>query len=158
MSDQAKTRVVGRSSRLILGLVMLGSAAYLTRQATAVFYLQALALALGLLVFFILAQWIIIQFSIRLPNWAGILLTHVPPGLLLVAGFPGGLIFGEGEGLLAFLLYVGISLVIAAWQAMPGCEVTALPAMIFRRHARFPCVLFTPIDTLEQKKQTKVSS
>jgi hypothetical protein len=82
----------------------------------------------------------------------------VANGLLVmvyVAGGPGSLIFGHGEGALAAVTFLAISLVIAGVRAVPGCEVMAIPGLLFGKHTELACLIFSPLDTLERKLRNK---
>ena len=48
-------------------------------------------------------------------------------------------------------LFVGTTLVVAAWRAQPGCELTVLSNSILRRDDQIGCFVFTPIDELERR-------
>ena len=46
-------------------------------------------------------------------------------------------------------LFVGATLLVAAWRAQPGCELTVLSNWILRRDNQIGCPVFTPIDEAE---------
>src|ERR671918_945776 len=48
-------------------------------------------------------------------------------------------------------LFVGTTLVVAAWRAQPGCELTVLSNSVLRRDDQIGCFVFTPIDELERR-------
>lgn len=48
-------------------------------------------------------------------------------------------------------LFVGTTLLVAAWRAQPGCELTVLSNSILRRDDQIGCFVFTPIDELERR-------
>jgi hypothetical protein len=48
-----------------------------------------------------------------------------------------------------------LSLVIAGVGAVPGCELTAIPGLIFRKHSELACPIFSPVDALERKLRSK---
>src|ERR687892_1383241 len=48
-------------------------------------------------------------------------------------------------------LFVGTTLLVAAWLAQPGCELTVLSNAILRRDDQIGCFVFTPIDELERR-------
>jgi hypothetical protein len=48
-------------------------------------------------------------------------------------------------------LFVGTTLLVAAWRAQPGCELTVLSNSILRRDDEIGCFVFTPIDELERR-------
>lgn len=49
-------------------------------------------------------------------------------------------------------LFYGVTLLVAAWRAQPGCEATVLSNMILRRDDQIGCPTFTPIDALEARR------
>jgi hypothetical protein len=77
--------------------------------------------------------------------------------VVYVAGGPGSLILGRGEGALAAVTFLGISLVIAGVRAVPGCEVMAIPGLLFGKHTELACLIFSPFDSLERKLRSKHS-
>jgi hypothetical protein len=48
-------------------------------------------------------------------------------------------------------LFVGTTLLVAAWRAQPGCELTVLSNSILRRDDQIGCFVFTPIDVAEAR-------
>jgi hypothetical protein len=46
-------------------------------------------------------------------------------------------------------LFYGLTLLVSAWRAQPGCEATVLSNWILRRDDQIGCPTFTPIDALE---------
>jgi len=76
---------------------------------------------------------------------AGLLVT------LYVAGASGLPILGHGKGQLAAVTFLGISLVVAGLRAAPGCEVMAIPGLLFGKHTELGCIIFSPLDRLERK-------
>jgi len=48
-------------------------------------------------------------------------------------------------------LFYGITLLVAAWRAQPGCEATILSNLILGRDDQIGCPAFTPIDALEAR-------
>lgn len=51
----------------------------------------------------------------------------------------------------AILIFVGLSMVLAALRSYAGCELLAFSNWLLRRHDQLACAVFTPIDSLEQK-------
>jgi hypothetical protein len=74
---------------------------------------------------------------------------------LYVAGASRLLILGRGKGQLAAVAFLGISLVIAGARAAPGCEVMAIPGLLFGKHTELACLIFSPLDSLERKLRSK---
>jgi hypothetical protein len=134
-----------------LGLAFLLWLGYGIRGASTAVIAVMIAIALALLAFYVGVHRVLTRYGNTIPSGLGLLIAVGPPALVFFLGLPGGLIFGKGEGMGAVLLYIGVSLVAMAWRADPGCEVLTLPNGIFRNYVQLPCILFTPIDTLERK-------
>jgi hypothetical protein len=81
---------------------------------------------------------------------------------LLVAVYVAGAsrlpILGGGKGQLAAVVFLGISLVVAGVRAVPGCEVMAIPGLLFGKHTELGCLIFSPRDSLERKLRSKRES
>jgi len=58
---------------------------------------------------------------------------------------------------LAAVTFLGISLVVAGLRAAPGCEVMAIPGLLFEKHTELVCLIFSPLDRLERKLRSKRS-
>ena len=52
---------------------------------------------------------------------------------------------------LLLLTYLGVSLVVTGLRSDAGCEVMAIPGLVWRRRTRLACIVFSPIDWLEGK-------
>jgi hypothetical protein len=85
----------------------------------------------------------------------GSILIHGLIVALYIAGCSGLPILGGGKGQLAAVTFLGISLVIAAIWALPGCELMAIPALFFRAETDVACPIFSPFDKLERKLRRK---
>ncbi len=72
----------------------------------------------------------IIGFGPRLGAFTAVGLLVV----LCVLSWPAVAILGRGEGELAVVTFLGMSLLIAAWQAAPGCELMAIPAQVISKN------------------------
>ena len=48
-------------------------------------------------------------------------------------------------------LFIGTTLLVAAWRAQPGCELSVLSNTILHRDDQIGCFVFTPIDELERR-------
>jgi hypothetical protein len=82
----------------------------------------------------------------------------VMPGLLValcIASVPGSPILRRGVGDLAAVTFLGISLVVAGVRAAPGCELMAIPGVLFGKHTELACLIFSPLDRLERKLRSK---
>jgi hypothetical protein len=73
----------------------------------------------------------------------------VPLGLLVALYVAGG------PGSLAAVTFLGVSLVVAGMSAAPGCELMAIPGILFGKHTELACLIFSPLDWLERKLRNK---
>jgi hypothetical protein len=85
----------------------------------------------------------------------GSILMHGLIVALYIAGVSRLPILGGGKGQLAAVTFVGISLVVAGIRALAGCELMAIPALLFRMQTELPCPVFSPFDKLERKLRGK---
>jgi len=74
---------------------------------------------------------------------------------LYVAGASRLPILGRGKGQLAAVAFLGFSLIVAGVRAAPGCEVMAIPGLLFGKHTEVACLIFSPLDSLERKLRSK---
>ena len=58
---------------------------------------------------------------------------------------------GGGPGKLGSVLFIGISLILASVRADGGCEVMAIPDLLFGTRTQLVCIAFSPIDWLEAR-------
>ncbi len=146
---------VGRALRFLLGLA-------LTVYVAPVYFRVDARLALGtfLLILGLVAVYSLIHVlaSRRIVTFGPGLGAIVALGLLIalyVAGAPGALFLGRGEGRLASVTFLAISLVVAGVRADPGCEVMAIPGALLGKHTELACLVFSPLDHFERKLRSK---
>ena len=60
-------------------------------------------------------------------------------------------VFGGPLGRVASVAYIGISLVLQAIRSDGGCEVMSIPGMLFGRRTHLVCIVFSPIDWVEDR-------
>lgn len=143
--------IVGRLLRLALGLYLLytvlpfwlgGGRSLRVGAAAMLAVLTLVYLAIGLALR-------------RRPQTRHSLLTSaamfVPLVALYALGFGGGPLLGAGEGQLAALSYLGLSLLVVAVTGERGCEVLALPQLALGRRVQLPCLVFHFSDRLEDR-------
>jgi len=58
----------------------------------------------------------------------------------------------------AAALSYGASLLVAAWRAQPGREITAVPNVILERDDQIGCPLFWPVDEVEARTRSRSSA
>lgn len=146
---------VGRALRILLGLVLMVYVAPVYFRVPAPIAMRALLLVLGLVGAYSLIHIVV---SRHIAAFGPCLGAVVALGLLValyVAGAPGSLILGRGEGELAAVTFLGVSLMVAGVRAAPGCELMAIPGVLFGKHTELACLIFSPLDRLERKLRSK---
>jgi hypothetical protein len=134
-------RIVGRTLRLALGIVLVWMTYAVVRTEDAAFNLRVLAVVLALTAFYAVMHFMISKYVSRLNRWLGALLAVVPVILVFV--------FGGPVGRVASVAYIGVSLLVQGIRSDGGCEVMSIPAIIFGRRTHLVCILFSPIDWVE---------
>lgn len=57
----------------------------------------------------------------------------------------------------AIWLFFGVSMLVAAVRGQAGCEVVALPNVLFGREDRVTCVLYGPLDAVDARHRLRTS-
>jgi hypothetical protein len=146
---------VGRVLRILLGLALIIYVTPVYFRVPVPLAVVALLLVLGLIGVYSLIHIVV---SRRIIVFGPCLGAMVAAGLLValyVAGPSGLPILGRGKGQLAAVTFLGVSLVVAGVRAAPGCEVMAIPSLLFGRHTELACLIFSPLDSLERKLRSK---
>ena len=146
---------VGRALRILLGLVLMVYVTPVYFKIPVPLAVRSLLLMLGLVGVYSLIHIVV---SRRIATFGPCVGAAVANGVLVavyVAGGPGSLILGRGEGALAAVTFLGTSLIIAGVGAAPGCEVMAIPGLLFGKHTELGCLIFSPLDRLERKLRSK---
>jgi len=146
---------VGRALRILLGLALIAYAVPVYFQVPMRIAVGSCLLVLGLIGVYSLIH---IAVSRRMVAFGPCLGAIVANGFLVALYFAGasGLpILGHGKGQLAALTFLGVSLVVAGMRAAPGCEVMAIPGLLFGKHTELACIIFSPLDRLERKLRSK---
>ncbi len=149
------TRPIGRALRFGVGLLLIASVIPFYLQGTIAFMLTSLGVAAALVIFYILVHVLVSRYWPRLNRWLGAGLALAPMMAVYVFGFGGGYIFGAGEGQLDVLTFLGVSLLLAGVHGDLGCEVMTIPGLVFKPHTHLACIVFSPIDWLEQRAFNK---
>ena len=97
---------------------------------------------LGLTGLYAFLHYVVGRYFGGLNRWLGALLAVGP--VLGVA------VLGDAFTVSA-ILYIGISLLIIALLGDPGCEVLAIPRLIMGRRTHLACLLFSPLDWVEER-------
>jgi hypothetical protein len=148
--DKRPIGVIGTAARLVLGYVLVGSVVYGQLSS----HYTPAAWALGLIGFPALAlAW----HGWRMRRNPAPFHDASPLSFLLSSALPLALYFTWWYAPAfsvtsdATLLFVGGSLMLAAFRAEAGCELLALSNCLLRRNDQLACAVFTPIDFLEQR-------
>jgi len=155
LQQPRQAQPVGCVLRVLLGLVLIVYVTPVYFQVPARVAVGSLLLILGLIGVYSLIH---IGISRRIIGFSPCLGAAVAWGLpvaLYVAGASGSPILGRGKGQLAAVTFLGISLMVAGVRAVAGCEVMAIPALLFGKHTELACLIFSPIDRLERKLRSK---
>jgi len=100
--------------------------------------------AIGALTILYTAMHLIIsKYVPHLHRWLGAVLAITPAVLFFV--------LGGGIGQMGAISYIGGSLFIDSINGDSGCEVMALPAIFTGERTHLACILFSPLDWIEQK-------
>jgi len=118
-------------------------------------FLRVLLLMFGLLGAYSLIHILISRRIISFGPCVGAIVAVGLLVLLCAVSWPGISILGRGQGELAAVTFLGISLVVPGLRAAPGCEVMAIPGLLFGKHTELGCIIFSPLDKLERKLRSK---
>ena len=136
-------RPVGRVLRFVVGAALVAQVVALLSGAATRLSVQALGVVVVLATVYVAIHVGVNTYRPTLNRWLGAVLALLPLGVVFsLMGAPGQI------GVLAF---VGLSLLLAGLRGDAGCEVMALPGILFGRQTHLMCLLFCPIDWLEGK-------
>ncbi len=141
----------GRVLRIAAGILLMGSIAGFYLDGTLPFVIRSAAVAIGLVSISVVLHRRVVADSLGTRPWLGAIVALAPLLLVYLLGMSGGPIFGGGEGQLGALTYLGVSLVLAGLSGDGGCEVMAVPNVLSAKKTRLACLVFSPIDRLEQR-------
>ena len=150
-----KAPPVGRALRILIGLVLMIQVVPIYFHVDARLALGALLVMLGVLIVYSLLHLVVSRRLVALGSGLGALGGLGILVALYLAGGPGGPLLGRGEGELAAGTFLGASLIVAGLRADPGCEVMAIPGVLFGKHTELACVVFSPLDWLERKWRSR---
>lgn len=146
-----KAGTIGRTLRLVFGICVMVVALPVYFEAGWSYNLRSLGIVAALVAFYTLLHFTISRFVPSLNRWFGAVLAVTPVFLVWLFGQGGGPLFGQGEGGTGAITYIGVSLLIDALRADAGCEVMALPGLIFGNRTHLACIVFCPLDALENR-------
>lgn len=140
---------IGRCARLVLGvgLAVITVPVYLV--ADQAYVIASVGLVAALTAIYVGLHLALSRYGLGGNRWVLSLLAAAPVFLTWLLGQGGGPLFGSGEGGTAALTYLTVSFLIDAARGNGGCEVMAVPALMFGRRTHLPCLLLCAIDHAE---------
>jgi len=106
----------------------------------------SLLLVLGLIGLYSLIHIVLTRRIVSIGPCFGAVVANGFLVAVYIAGAFGSPILGHGRGQLAAVTFFGISLIVAGVRAAPGCEVMAIPGLLFGKHTKLACVMFSPLE------------
>jgi hypothetical protein len=146
---------VGRALRILLGLALMVYVAPVYFHVPVQLSVRVLLLMLGLVGVYSLIQIVISRRIFAFDPCLGAVVAAAFLVALYVGGATGLPIIGHGVGELAAVTFLSVSLLVAGVRATPGCEVMAIPGLLFGKHTELACLIFSPLDRLERKLRNK---
>jgi hypothetical protein len=146
---------VGRALRILLGIVLMVYVTPVYSQVPVRVAVGSLLLMLGLIGVYSLIHIVVSRRIVAFGPFLGAIMANGLLVALYLAGASGLPIFGRGKGQLAAVTFFGVSLVVAGVRAAPGCEVMAIPSLLFGKHTELACLIFSPLDRLERRWRSK---
>ncbi len=150
-------RIAGRLVRVLFGILLavgftIANLDILSGQTT------ALGISLvGVVIFYILYTILMGNRVLTKVNpWIGALVMDWPLLVIWIVVL-GHLSDIPPPLILAVFLYFGTSLIISGVVKYGGCEVVTIPGLILRRRYDVACIMFSPIDWLEDKIAKKIA-
>lgn len=138
-----RSRPLGRLLRLLLGLGLTAMVALNLLQASPVLLGQSAAVLVGLIGLYSLMHLGVARYLSAIQPVLGTVLALVPAMVIYVLAGP--------AGELGVVAYIGGSLMLDAATGDSGCEVMALPGLFFKKRTHLCCIMFSPIDWLEER-------
>ena len=138
-----KTGIIARTLRLMLGVLLCWMTYTVMSVEHTTFNLRVLWVFSGVLVFYLLTHIAICTLRPTLHRWYGALPVVLP----ILALF----MFGDQASRVAAVGYVGISMILAAAKGSGVNGLLFLPVLLSGKQTHIGCLLFAPIDIIEQK-------
>ena len=141
--------------RILLGLALMIYVTPVYSQVPVRVAVGSLLLMLGLIGIYSLIHILVSRRILAFGPFLGAIVANGLLVALYVAGASGLPILGHGKGQLAAVTFLGTSLVVAGVRAAPGCELMAIPGVLFGKHTELACLIFSPLERLERKLRSK---
>lgn len=153
-----KAGPIGRAGRLLVGAYLMFVSLPIYFRVGWEFVGKTFLVLVALTAFYIVLHVVITKYVGNINRWLGAVVAVMPVFLVWLFGQGGGgLILGRGEGGLAALSYIGLSLLIDVVRSDAGCEVMAIPGLLLRNRTHLVCIAFSPIDAFEQSRRSRRS-
>ncbi|MFQ5946747.1 MAG: hypothetical protein ACE5NC_10945 [Anaerolineae bacterium] len=129
--------------RFGLGLVLIALVIPRFRDSDWLLNAAILGLLLALFLFYTLIHLVALRYFPRINKWFGTIAAYLPAILVFF--------YGGAAGETSVPTFYGSSLLVAGVRAAPGCEVMCLPEIVCGKRTHLCCLLFSPIDWLEDQ-------
>lgn len=150
MTPPPRAGPIGRAARLLVAICLVIIDVPVLLEAGTAYNLRVLALVGALVAFYTLVHLVVSRLLPRLNRWLGAVFAITPVILVWYFGQGGGPLFGQGEGGTAAITFIAVSLLIDVVRADSGCEVMAIPGLVFGNRTHLACMAFCPIDAMEE--------
>ncbi len=137
-----KTGIIARTLRLMLGALLCWMAYTVMSAENTSFNLNVLWIFGGVVIFYLLTHIVIYRYRPTLHRWFGALLVVLPILALFLLGGQASRVAAVG--------YVGISMVLLAVRGSGMNGLLFLPALLSGKETHIACLLFAPVDLIEQ--------
>ncbi len=133
---------LSRVLRFGLGALIVASLIPTLLDASAAGLLRVAAAFLGLVILYTIIHVVVGRYFGWINRWVGAAIAVAPVGATLLMG-PVPMVAGA--------LFIGVSLLLMAALGDPGCEVMAIPSLLWSRRTHLACIVFSPLDWLEAR-------
>ena len=134
-------RTCGRMLRFVAGAVITVEGCRHLVESSSSLILQVSAVVVGLVVFYSVVHLVVSRLLANLNPWLGAALAVLPVVLVYV--------LSPAPGKLGSVIFIGVSLLLTSIRADGGCEVMTIPGMLFGKRTHLVCIVFSPLDWLE---------
>ena len=143
MNEGRTAKPVGRALRFLTGTALTIHAAQHMIAGNTTLNLQAAGIVLGLLLLYTAVYLAIARFVPSINAWLGAVIALAPAILVFV--------FLDPSLRFSLVLFIGVSLLVTAVRADGGCEVMTLPGVLLGKRTHLVCIVFSPLDWIEDK-------
>lgn len=143
-------RACGRIARILAGVLMTAEGCRHLIDSTSSLLVQVAAVVVGFAVFYSALHLLVSRLVANLNPWLGAVLAVLPVVLVYI--------LSPAPGKLGSVIFVGVSLILSSIRADGGCEVMAIPGMLFGKRTHLVCIVFSPLDWLEDVLSRRTTS